>query len=253
MDPGVLFDHYCREIETKFEGWDFSHIQGRMQEFPLSWSYRALIVPYVLGCNCLLDIGTGGGEFLSSLPLPLKGVHATEGYPPNVAIAKARLAPLGVAVDYVTSAEELPFNDQYFDLIISRHESYSESEVFRVLKPGGHFITQQVGAQNNKDINEILEAPDPEYFDLDWTVSHLATQMERVGFHIIHAKEEKFLTRLFDIGALIYFLKAIPWQIPNFSIERYRDKLFQLHTYILEHHYYDAKSQRYILQARKPF
>ena len=83
-----------------FEGWDFSYLEStnRMQEFPLSWNYRHEVKKRMNRCSSLLDMGTGGGEFLSSLaPLP-KIVCATEGYEPNIPIARKELEPLGVKV-----------------------------------------------------------------------------------------------------------------------------------------------------------
>src|SRR5260370_19379896 len=48
--------------------------------------------------TAVLDLGTGGGELLSRLaPFPSIAI-ATESYPPNVAVASRRLAPLGVKV-----------------------------------------------------------------------------------------------------------------------------------------------------------
>jgi len=53
-------------------GWDFSHIEGRFTEdtnFP--WDYRQTIDEYRKPEMRLLDIDTGGGEFLLSLGHPL--------------------------------------------------------------------------------------------------------------------------------------------------------------------------------------
>ena len=48
--------------------------------------------------SSLLDIGTGGGEFLSSLQALPQIVYATEVYKPNMPIARKRLSSLGVEV-----------------------------------------------------------------------------------------------------------------------------------------------------------
>src|SRR2546423_9249374 len=86
------------EANHPFTGWDFSHITAtrRMVEGVLSWSYSSKILMRLRQIQSLLDMGTGGGEFLSSLhPLP-EHTCATEGYAPNVPIARQRLEPLGV-------------------------------------------------------------------------------------------------------------------------------------------------------------
>lgn len=73
-----------------FSGWDFSYMTdtGRMQEFPFKWNYFNKVKPYLSKIERLLGLGTGGGERLSKFrPLP-RETYATEGYKPNVSIAK---------------------------------------------------------------------------------------------------------------------------------------------------------------------
>ena len=45
-----------------------------------------------------LDIETGGGEVLATVARPPALLVATEGWRPNVEVARARLRPLGVQV-----------------------------------------------------------------------------------------------------------------------------------------------------------
>src|SRR5579859_747197 len=100
MQNRELFDFLMAEAAYPFEGWNFSHITktDRMAEAPLSWSYASKLLIRLRKAQSLLDMGTGGGEFLSSLqPLPPL-TCATEGYAPNVPVARQRLAPLGVQV-----------------------------------------------------------------------------------------------------------------------------------------------------------
>ncbi len=37
---------------------------------------------------------------------------------------------------------------------------------------------------------------------------------------------------LYDVGAIVYYLKAVPWEIPDFSVEKYFDKLQEIHKLI---------------------
>jgi SAM-dependent methyltransferase len=62
-----------------------------------------------------------------------------------VPIAKERLEPLGVEVFQIENDNELPFANETFDFVLNKHESYSVSEVKRILRPDGLFLTQQVG------------------------------------------------------------------------------------------------------------
>lgn len=246
-----LFNYLIDKSNEKFEGWDFSYIErtGRMQEFPLTWNYRNKVMMEMYGVSSLLDMGTGGGEFLSTLsPLP-KYTCATEGYVPNISIAKSRLEPLGVRVYKVEDDEELPFDDETFELVINKHESYSPKEVRRILDNNGIFITQQVGGLNDKEINEILEASEFEF--IDWNLKNAVAELEEVGLNIFEQREDLVKTRFYDIGAIAYYLKAIPWQVPDFTIEKYFGKLLKIHNMIEKLGYVDFTCHRFFIMANK--
>jgi hypothetical protein len=56
----------------------------------------------------LLDLDTGGGELLAaSAPLPRRTI-ATEGWAPNVPVARDRLSPLGVEVRFAPRSTPRP-------------------------------------------------------------------------------------------------------------------------------------------------
>lgn len=74
------------EYEQPFSGWDFSRLAGRRESLRPhdTWDYTATVRRAMGGATALLDMDTGGGEFLATLaPLPPDTV-AIEGYPPNV-------------------------------------------------------------------------------------------------------------------------------------------------------------------------
>jgi 2-polyprenyl-3-methyl-5-hydroxy-6-metoxy-1,4-benzoquinol methylase len=101
------FARYVAEAtEAPFTGWDFSYLRGRMEEERPTWDYAERVRARFSSVTSLLDMGTGGGEVLASLaPLPARAT-ATEGYPPNVEVARARLAPLGVTVTAIEGAPD---------------------------------------------------------------------------------------------------------------------------------------------------
>ena len=127
-------------------------IEGRLIEEKLPWDYRARLKEFLKPYTRLLDMGTGGGEFLLSLKHPFHLTSVTEGFEPNYELCVKKLSPLGITVKKSVDGEPLPFGDESFDLVINRHEFYDISEVRRVLKKGGHFITQQAGGENGKSL-----------------------------------------------------------------------------------------------------
>ena len=106
----------------------------------------------------------------------------------------------------------LPFQDEQFDFIMNQHESYSASEVNRILSPNGIFLTQQVGGLDCAELNEQFNAPLNNEF-ASWSLETACSKLKENGFTILEAKEEFPFQRFYDIGAIVYYLKAIPWQI----------------------------------------
>jgi len=115
-------------------------------------------------------------------------------------------------------------------MVINRHESIPASEIYRILKPGGVFITQQVGGQHNVRLNELLGGG--EYADAYWTLEYACRELERAGFQIVERRDEHPPLRFDDIGAIVYYLKVITWQIADFSVDKYYQPLVELHNRI---------------------
>lgn len=241
-------------VEASFQGWDFSYIAqfGGDVEEPHSWSYTITVRHYLTGKDVVLDMGTGGGEFLASLhPLPPQ-TYATEAYPPNVPVAKTRLAPLGVTVVEVEEGVQedfpLPFEDTFFELIINRHESFDSKEVFRILQPGGIFITQQVGERNNENLRMTFGSLDD---DFTWNVDACQAYLTDAGLRIVDAKEHIGYSRMYDIRTLVYLMKVLPWEFPGFDPARYETQLLNIYIKVLEDGYFDATCHRFFVIARK--
>lgn len=250
MKRDPLFSTLLEGAKTNFTGWDFSFISetGRMKSEPFSWSYGRTAFQLMQRAESMLDMGTGGGEFLSLLqPFP-PTIYATEGYAPNVPIARKKLEPLGVAVVEVTDDTALPLQDGQFDLIINQHESYAASEVKRILSPNGTFLTQQVGGHDCAELNEHFGTPLNGEF-AHWSLETAYSELEQNGFTILEAKEEFPFQRFYDIGAIVYYLKAIPWQIPDFTVEHYYKELYRIHEIILQKGYFNVKQHRFMIKA----
>ncbi|MCU5097126.1 MULTISPECIES: class I SAM-dependent methyltransferase [Bacillus] len=250
MKRDLLFLTLLESANTNFSGWDFSFISetGRMKSEPLSWSYGSTAFQLMQHAESMVDMGTGGGEFLSMLqPFP-STIFATEGYAPNVPIARKKLEPLGVTVIEVTDDTALPFQDGQFNLIINQHESYAASEVKRILSPNGIFFTQQVGGLDCAELNEQFGTPLNSEF-ASWSLEAACCELKENGFTILEEKEEFPFQRFYDIGAIVYYLKAIPWQIPDFTVKGYNEELYRIHEIILQKGYFDVKQHRFMIKA----
>ncbi|GAB4123576.1 MAG: class I SAM-dependent methyltransferase [Roseiflexaceae bacterium] len=252
MQRDDVFEQFVHEGENQpFQGWDFGFLEGRYRETPTPWSYEQIVRDRLATASALLDMGTGGGEFLSSLaPLP-SPTFATEGYPPNLPIAEKRLAPLGVTVVAIGDDDRIPVADQLFDLVINRHESFDAHEVARVLKPGGWFITQQVGGTDGIELNQALQ----DVVDLSyghWDLAFARQQIEQAGLRVERAETAALPSVFTDIGAIVYYLRAAPWQVEGFAVATHREKLWALHQKIQAEGTFVMHSQRFLVIAQKP-
>jgi SAM-dependent methyltransferase len=252
MNSRTEFKRLIENAGHRFSGWDFSFVSGtgRMASGPLDWSYGSQALKLVQESQSMLDMGTGGGEFLSMLrPFPPK-IFATEAYEPNIPIAKAHLEPLGVKVVGIKEDTDLPFETSQFDIILNKHESYSVKEVSRILQDGGVFLTQQVGGGDCLEINEALGAE----FDggySHWALDYAVNELEAGGFNILAAGEQFPVQRFYDIGALVFYLLAIPWQVEGFSAEKYENELFSIHKRIEKKGFFEVKQHRFFVKAAK--
>ncbi len=246
------FQRLVQDAENAaFSGWDFHWLEGRMIQDEPPWDYPALVRKHINSATSMLDMGTGGGELLSSFaPLP-PDTHATEAYPPNQALARERLSPLGVEVHDIDEQHPLPFDDSRFDLVINRHESFNAVELSRVLKPKGLFITQQVGGLDNLELNQVLE--DKLSFPFtDWSLGNALTGLYNEGFIIDRAEKAALRSIFKDIGAVVYYLKAIPWQVAGLDPQTHHDRLVALHNIIEREGQFVATAHRFLIIARKP-
>ena len=259
-DNQALINKWLAEESTwkqQFGGWDFSQLtlSGRisfnMSEEQLGWDFTKIICQTLAKLVesddnrstdevYLLDLGTGGGEYLEEIlpTLPIREkkltVYATESHRPNFLLAKQRLMPYGVTViesDSDSLHSLLPFDDDgpKFDLIISRHTCYNIREVDRLLKfKTGTFITQQVDGTSARDLIELFgHQPKWPFFNL--TYGSLGMKSQAPNMKLVQAQESTTNLVFKDIGALIIYLHAVPWLIDDFSVRKYQDVLLKLH------------------------
>ena len=250
MDRDHLYALWTKAQEQPIAGWDFSRLDGRMESGALPWDYRAIVLSRLKPDSRLLDMGTGGGEFLLGLGHPNRLTSVTEGYAPNLALCRERLSPLGIEVKAVREDNRLDFPAASFDLIINRHEDLSAPEVFRCLKPGGMFITQQVGGCNNHDLAKRLIpgcAPSfPEH-----TLIDNVRLLEAAGFEIIRREEAFPRVRFYDVAALVYFAKIIEWEFPGFSVDTSFEQLISLQEELETTGHIDGTEHRFLIAAAK--
>lgn len=239
------------ESVAHIHGWDFSHIYGRYAvEQDLPWNYETIVRNYLTKDTELLDYDTGGGEFLLSLGHPYPKTSATEGYPPNVALCRKMLMPLGIHFKECRNASDIPFDDASFDLIINRHGSFDAPELYRLLKYSGLFVTEQVGGKNDRDLVEMVLPDTKEPFP-HLNLKDQRKVFEKAGFQILQAEEAFRPITFYDVGAFVWFARIIEWEFPDFSVDRCFEKLLKMHKVIEDNGEITGTIHRFLIVARK--
>lgn len=236
------------EDKATMIGWDFSFLSDKITEEKLPWDYKTIIGKYLNSTLVLLDMETGGGEFLLSLSHPNHRTTVTEGYSPNVLLCEERLSPLGIKVVEVDGDEPLPFKDDSFDIIINRHGAYLADEIKRVLKQDGVFITQQVGSFNNKPMSDFL-TPWRTFDYQSHTLQSECDLFTSKGFEILEFEEKKGYVRYHTIEAVIFMAKIIEWEFPDFSAEKCIKELQIIEQIIEQKGYFESIEHRFYIVA----
>ncbi|WP_461006350.1 methyltransferase domain-containing protein [Streptomyces capparidis] len=244
------------------EGWDFSWFAGRATEQRPSWGYAGLLARRMAAAAAALDIQTGGGEVLASVPAAPPVLAVTESWPPNAAIARRNLAKFGATVVEVDDRADLPFPSGHFDLVVSRHPVVTRwDEVRRVLRPGGTYLAQHVGSGSVRELTEYLMGPRPASahsspgpFAITAGVSPVtaAATAEAAGLEVVDVRQEALRMEFHDIAAVVHFLRKVIWIVPGFTVDAYRDRLAELHDFMERHGPFVAHSQRFLIEARGP-
>jgi SAM-dependent methyltransferase len=246
-----LIAQWKAEEAQPFEGWDFSYLAGRMFEESPPWDYMTRAAQRMDAAQTVLDMGTGGGERLLSLRehWPAR-VVATEEYPPNVTLARERLALHGADVvdTRLTRTDPMPFEDGEFDLVLNRHSAFNSEEVARILSVGGVFLTKQVHGMWGHDLMAEFGAK-PQWPDS--TGSLYVPMLESAGLQVVAYEEWEGRFGFTDIGALVYYLKAVPWMVPDFSVDRYADDLIRLHDRLAAEGRLAFWAGTYLIEAHK--
>ena len=251
MNHDNLIETWKREEQYPFTGWDFSHLDGRMLEEQAPWSYSTRAAELMRQASAVVDLGTGGGErFLKLRPFWPSKVAATEDYPPNFRLATERLSPLGVQVVNVplTDFDPLPFADGEFDLVLNRHSGFNAREVARILAPGGAFLTQQIHGLWAEDLLAVFGAS-PQWPSS--TPGKYVPQLEAAGLAITDVREWSGSLAFTDVGAIVYYLKAVPWLVPGFSVATHLEPLLELQRRLDDGEALAFTARKYLIEAHR--
>ncbi|MGQ5264660.1 class I SAM-dependent methyltransferase [Micromonospora sp. ZYX-F-536] len=233
------------------DGWGFDWLAGRATEERPPWGYAALVADRMARADAALDVDTGGGEVLAEVPRPPRLLTATEGWPPNVEVARRTLRLVGATVVAVAPDAPLPFRDDSFDLVVSRHPVRTDwAETARVLRPGGTFLSQQIGPGTMREVSEAILGPLPPPSQRH--PEHAVAAARAAGLNVVDLRHATLRAVFHDVGAVVWFLRKVIWTVPGFTVDRYRPQLLALHHRITTEGPFVAHAQRFLIEATNP-
>jgi hypothetical protein len=136
-------------------GWDFSRMQTLRA--PVPWDYGDVVARYLGPSDDVLDVGTGDGRQFASLTGKFRRGLGIDTDPEMIRLAAQEHS--GPSLEFRVGSARLEGVTTSFPVIINRHSVLELDAVAAHLKPGGYFITQQVGERNMACVRQALGQP----------------------------------------------------------------------------------------------
>jgi len=144
--------------------------------------------------------------------------------------------------------DPMPFADATFDIVLNRHAAFNVDEVARILIAGGTFLTQQVHGMWAHDLLAVFGAT-PQWPDS--TPARYLPWLQAAGLRVVMAEDWSGDLVFSDVGAIVYYLKAVPWLVPGFSVEKHLPALQELQARLEKENRLCFAAKKYIIEARK--
>ena len=143
----------------------------------------------------------------------------------------------------------MPFENAEFALVLNRHAALYVDEIARILVPGGRLLTRQVHGLWAQDLLAVFDAR-PQWPDA--TPQKYVPWLQAAGFDVVDVREWSGRLAFTDVGAIVYYLKAVPWLVPGFTVESQAGKLLALQKQLDEQGQLVYEAGNYLIEAEKP-
>jgi SAM-dependent methyltransferase len=179
-------------------GWDFRGMNVLRQ--PVPWEYHDVVMGYLRSSDVVLDIGTGAGERLRDLASSFGHGLGIDADPDMVRLARQN--PAAGNLRFRVCSQRLESVPQTFDVILDRHAPFDLGAIAAHLRPGGYFITQQVGERNMACVKAALgQFPSPP------PIGRQAIAADGLRPLAFMEYDVEYVVR--DIESLVFWLKAL--------------------------------------------
>lgn len=218
-------DSFYRKSSKKFKKYEF-HGQGKLitGEKPNFFEY---LKKFANRDFRILDLGCGSGELTLKLSPFFKEIIGVDPFDDYIKSAEKikREADIKNVIFKVADGENLPFKDEYFDIVFSSRGPLSANidfmkESFRVLKKKGLMIEETIGEKDKIELKKIFERGQ-NYPHQETKLESIKKLLSQSGMKLIEAKYFKFYQIYSSINDIVELLERAPI-IPDF--DKIKDK-----------------------------
>jgi SAM-dependent methyltransferase len=202
----------------KINGWDFSELKVTTEG--VKWDFYEEVTKKCKSSDILLDVGTGGGENvlrIASSLLFLVGIDLSSGMMKTAQSNLRKSKVLNVRFSQMSS-DNLRFPAGFFDVISSCHAPFDSTEIAKVLKNGGIFLTQQVSEADKLNLKTAF-GRGQSFGEVDGMLKEkYIKELKEAGFTEVQSFEYDATDYYQRPEDLIFLLKHTPI-IPDFGQE----------------------------------
>ena len=251
FDPATI-ESTWNEIRPR-DGWDFSRLHVERDLVP--WIYKDVVRASLAELERpieVLDVGTGGGEKLFHLAPSFDRAIGIDPDPKMIQAAIDNTSPeFTHKFEFrLGDAASSGIQNNSVDCVLNRHAVVDVSEIDRVLRPGGVFLTQQVGRRN---LEELVRRFGGQDFGDDQLPEKLRQELIDSDMIIARFEEYDVEYRFLDLKSVLFQIKAIEdYLVTNSSSKGFFDLLAETLEAIRDgKDEYVSNEHRWLIVARK--
>ena len=230
------------ELKNEIEQAVLNQGEELMQQTIPSYEPHRIIEDYLNEENHLAVISVDGGNFTSQFEKLPPITYSVELNPTK---ARETLEEKGVKVTTFTSQGKMPFKDEKLDVVVNELSNYDKFEMYRILKPGGYLVVDQLGSDNYK---EIINMFIPFKLKGQWNKEACQLTLTEIGFDIVDSYEDVGHIRFHSLSAVLAFMKSIsPERVEKQFMNFYADVLKK----IKKNQFYEITTHKFMVIARK--
>lgn len=143
-------------------GWDFSKVNYECVQ-KIKFDYYEQVKKHIKSKTIMLDVGCGSGEKASQYYSKAKQIFMIDTESEMLKKAKENILKLDsntqqkFCLKQESGSKKLKFASESLDLVVSRHCGVNMAEVYRVLKNGGYFISQDIDKEDCWELKTMFK------------------------------------------------------------------------------------------------